>query len=412
MPMIVLGGFATVRFGIGLIGLRKTSDHFDGFSPAMQKLVGRTLYWAICWFCVLLIVCGVVMPVLLLSLSRLGVDLGHWMPGAQKAQLLSMQVFFPTWVFFVGGCFGSFLNVVAWRVPRGKSILGSSRCPSCDVLLKFPGTNMPILGWLKNGGQCGNCQWPIPVRYFLSELVLGIAFVLLYQLQTVSGGATLPFRVVTYYQYFALAFPPDLLMVLGYHLTLLSVIFTFAVCAAEGFRAPIRVLLFGVAILGICQCCPLAFGIVDFRTEVSNTAAPVDSLLSLLDTPQEFLIASGAGFVAATLCFLLLRLVLLESLHGSFASLLLVGVALGWQSLLSVAVISCVLHLLTRIQFAAAIFCGTLLHLLTWRLQLDWSWWPGPECGLGQMAAAAFSIALLATIIRLGKPRVFVAEEP
>lgn len=359
----------------------------------------------------MLVLCGVVMPLVLLLLAKYDVDLGDWMPWAQRAQLISMQLFFPAWVFFVGACFGSFLNVVAWRVPRGKSILGPSRCPDCDVQLKLSRNNMPILGWLKNGGRCASCQWPIPIRYFLSELVLGVAFAILFQLQTVSGGMTLPFRELTQSRGVALSFPPDLLMALGYHLTLLSLIFTFAVCAADKFRAPVTVLLVGVTMLAIWQCCPLSSGIVDFRFEVSSVEAASTEMISLLDTPRIFLITSGVGLIAATLCFLFLRSLRFELLHGAWASLFLVGVALGYQSLLSVVIISCVVHLATRIQFTASLFCGTLLHLLTWRWQLDWPWWPGPGGGLWQVVAAVFSIALLATIIRFAKSSVPVVDQ-
>ena len=377
----------------------------------MQKYVGRTLYWAICLGCLLLILCGVVMPLVLMLLAKCDVYLGDWMSWARRVQLISMQLFFPAWVFFAGACFGSFLNVVAWRVPRGKSILGPSRCPNCDVQLKLSRDNMPILGWLQSGGRCASCQWAIPIRYFLLELVLGIAFAILFQLQTASGGMTLPFRELPLADRIVLNFPPDLLMVLGYHLTLLCLIFTFAVCAADKFIAPVKVLLVGVAMLAIWQCCPLSCGIVDFRFEVSSVEAASTEMISLLDTPRIFLITSGVGLIAATLCFLFLRSLRFESLHGAWASLFLVGAALGWQSLLSVVIISCVVHLVTRIQFTASLFCGTLLHLLTWRWQLDWPWWPGPNGGLWQVIAAVFSIALLATIIRFAKSSVPVVDQ-
>ena len=46
----------------------------------------------------------------------------------------AMTWFLTAWVFFFGACLGSFLNVVAYRIPSGLTILGSSRCPFCFVV--------------------------------------------------------------------------------------------------------------------------------------------------------------------------------------------------------------------------------------------------------------------------------------
>ena len=371
----------------------------------MQKIVGRTLFVTI-WLCFALMLVVVTIPLTLSLLVRLGFDPYPSMLWFEPVQIWAMRCFFPAWMFFVGGCFASFLNVVAWRVPRGQSILGSSHCPNCNVQLKFPSTNMPILGWLKNGGQCGSCQWPIPVRYFVAELALGSVFVLLFQLQTVSGGMIVPFRELNATRFGVLDFQPDLLLMLVYHLSLLSLIFTFAICATEKFAAPVKVILVGFLILAAIQCSSLSPGIVDFRLELSGDDATHRGMLSLLDSPQNFLLASVAGSLAAAICFLIFRGAKIDRLHGCFASLLLVGIALGWQAVLSVMIFSCLVYFVSRIQFTAAIFVGLLLHLLTWRIQLDWPWWPGPDSGFWQLIAGVIAIGILATVIRLAKPRV------
>jgi leader peptidase (prepilin peptidase) / N-methyltransferase len=58
---------------------------------------------------------------------------------------------------------GSFLNVVAYRVPAHVSLLRESRCPRCDVAIK-PWHNVPVLGWAVVGGRCANCGERISVR--------------------------------------------------------------------------------------------------------------------------------------------------------------------------------------------------------------------------------------------------------
>src|SRR3954470_1961092 len=64
---------------------------------------------------------------------------------------------------------GSFLNVVAYRLPRGESLVKPrSRCPSCETPIK-PYDNIPVISWLLLRGRCRHCGHPISVRYPLVE---------------------------------------------------------------------------------------------------------------------------------------------------------------------------------------------------------------------------------------------------
>ncbi|HWM64275.1 MAG TPA: prepilin peptidase [Solirubrobacterales bacterium] len=78
---------------------------------------------------------------------------------------------------FVGGAVtGSFLSVVAHRVPRGESIVGPrSRCASCGEQIAAY-DNIPILSWLLLRGRCRHCGVRISVRYPLIEVGTGLAF--------------------------------------------------------------------------------------------------------------------------------------------------------------------------------------------------------------------------------------------
>jgi leader peptidase (prepilin peptidase)/N-methyltransferase len=77
----------------------------------------------------------------------------------------------------VGGLVvGSFLNVVAWRLPRGESLARPpSHCPGCDEPIK-PWDNVPLLSWLALRGRCRNCKAPISLRYPLVELATGLLY--------------------------------------------------------------------------------------------------------------------------------------------------------------------------------------------------------------------------------------------
>jgi len=75
-----------------------------------------------------------------------------------------------------GAVIGSFLNVVAHRVPLGESLVSpGSHCPHCDAPVK-PYDNVPVVSWLVLRGRCRNCGVPISPRYPLVELLTAIVF--------------------------------------------------------------------------------------------------------------------------------------------------------------------------------------------------------------------------------------------
>jgi leader peptidase (prepilin peptidase)/N-methyltransferase len=79
---------------------------------------------------------------------------------------------------FLGGlAAGSFVSVVAHRVPRRLSIVGPrSRCPSCETQIAAY-DNLPLLSWLLLRGRCRSCGEQISARYPALELCLGLSFV-------------------------------------------------------------------------------------------------------------------------------------------------------------------------------------------------------------------------------------------
>jgi leader peptidase (prepilin peptidase)/N-methyltransferase len=72
-----------------------------------------------------------------------------------------------------GTAIGSFLNVVVYRVPVGKSVARPpSACPVCSQRISAR-DNIPVVSWLVLRGRCRNCSAPISVRYPLVELLTG-----------------------------------------------------------------------------------------------------------------------------------------------------------------------------------------------------------------------------------------------
>lgn len=80
----------------------------------------------------------------------------------------------------LGSCVGSFLNVCAYRIPRGMSVSRPrSRCPICGATIRAR-DNVPVLGWLRLRGRCRDCRAPIPARYAAVELAVGLVFTMPY----------------------------------------------------------------------------------------------------------------------------------------------------------------------------------------------------------------------------------------
>ena len=90
----------------------------------------------------------------------------------------------PFWsvvVFALGSIVGSFLNVCIYRLPRDLSIVSPpSHCPHCKYSIPFY-LNLPLLTWLMLRGRCKNCGAPISPRYFVVELLTGMAFLACWQ---------------------------------------------------------------------------------------------------------------------------------------------------------------------------------------------------------------------------------------
>ncbi|MBV8883224.1 MAG: prepilin peptidase [Chroococcidiopsidaceae cyanobacterium CP_BM_RX_35] len=83
-------------------------------------------------------------------------------------------------VFALGGSIGSFINVVAYRLPARLSLLWPpSRCPHCLHQLGLR-DNVPVIGWLWLQGRCRHCKGKISWRYPVVEAACGLLFLLVF----------------------------------------------------------------------------------------------------------------------------------------------------------------------------------------------------------------------------------------
>lgn len=86
------------------------------------------------------------------------------------------MIFETTVAFVLGLLFGSFGNVVIYRLPRGESVVHPrSRCPGCQAAIAWY-DNIPVISWLILRGRCRGCKTSISKRYPLVELLTGVLF--------------------------------------------------------------------------------------------------------------------------------------------------------------------------------------------------------------------------------------------
>jgi prepilin signal peptidase PulO-like enzyme (type II secretory pathway) len=163
-------------------------------------------------------------------------NLSHW--------ILRLGWLLGAWLFAVGAAVGSFLNVVVYRLPAGKSLVypGSS-CPSCGHPIRWY-HNIPLVSWLMLRGRCHDCGAKISSRYFFVELTGGLLFV---------GLAALEVWPAAEQAAAAPVFMPhlsggEIVARYCYHLWLLATLLAAALIERDGHRVPRRMIWLGIIV--------------------------------------------------------------------------------------------------------------------------------------------------------------------
>ncbi|MCR9200819.1 MAG: prepilin peptidase [Planctomycetaceae bacterium] len=266
----------------------------------------------------------------------------------------SMTAFF---FFTVGACVGSFLNVVIYRVPLGISTLvKASHCPSCSQKIHSK-DNSPLIGWLRLGGKCRNCDLPISARYPVVELTIGLLFLLLYYVQLISGGINLAGRNTPGYAgvlwiLFYTKWP--LVWLYVYHCVAFCTMFAWSMIRFDGQRVP----RFSVALM-----LGLLFAVPFLKTSVQPYPVGIDGAYSsALAYPG---VISAVGIVAALAVSGLLSLLKDRIPPTDIGVWLLLGTALGWQAVVGMACLLLIASGLHRLICGPGLFSGDRAH---------WAW--------------------------------------
>jgi len=237
--------------------------------------------------------------------------------------------FFGVWLFCLGATFGSFLNVVIYRLPRGMNIAHPpSSCPRCGMRIRWF-DNIPILSWLLLRGRCRKCRASISVRYPLVEALVGGVFVALAAGGLFRGWANLPAAGLQ-----AAEGGADAWLAYVHFASLLCTLIPAALIRGDRLRLP-WLLLVPAAVVGL------------LLPHLAPQAQPVAAWLTLAaGSPVATVITSLVGVVGGAACALLAApLVLargrpLRSLLENVAWLALAGLFLGWQAALGVTAVS------------------------------------------------------------------------
>jgi len=104
----------------------------------------------------------------------------HKLKGNNKMIIFGHTSYFAVFIFIIGACIGSFLNVCIYRIPENNSIITpGSFCPACKKGIPFY-CNIPVLSYLFLKGRCKFCHKPISIRYPIIEILAGMFAVVLF----------------------------------------------------------------------------------------------------------------------------------------------------------------------------------------------------------------------------------------
>ncbi len=319
----------------------------------------------------------------------------------------------PPWLilpfmFWMGACIGSFLNVCVFRIPQHLTLWGQlksianrgSYCPRCLTPIKWY-DNIPIFGWLSLRGRCRSCGLTISMRYPAVELFNALLFVLVYWLEVPIGGGYLSTSTV-----FADLGPQEIpglgslspLMFLHlrvvFHLVLIEALLVATLIDWDLMIIPdattIPQTLFAVVAstaLGRLHLVPAWHQdphlLRDFRITIPKALHPW--LTPEWDVPEWFstsphlhgLLVSLAGLAVGAIMVAAVRSIGTKVLgreamgDGDIFLMAMVGAFIGWQA--------------TVLAFFLASFLATAAHLVTFSFKLDKEIPYGPYLSLGTL---------------------------
>lgn len=260
--------------------------------------------------------------------------------------LLTADVVVVIWMAAIGACIGSFLNVVVYRLPHGKSVVyPPSQCPRCGHAIRGY-DNVPVISWLVLRGRCRDCQAPISPRYPAVEATTALLFALIAAREILARGQNLPSAAVQ------AATTAEIWGTGIYHLFLLCALLCVSLIESDGNCVPLRLTATTVFVGLIAPAVAPILRPATWAGAVSADAAP--GPIAALATG---LVGFSAAVVAGSLAWPAARPVTRHA-RGPIAGLArgspertttvlvagFVGAFMGWQAIMVIACIATLLH--------------------------------------------------------------------
>lgn len=333
-----------------------------------------------------------------------------------------LDVVIVSWLALVGSSVGSFLNVVAWRLPQGRSVQGRSYCPRCHAQLRAR-DNFPVFGWLALRGRCRTCRLPISPRYPLVEALVGLTI-------TAIGVAEL-YRLALPYR----DLPPfrgplsaplvdfELLVTGLYHIVAVSVAWAYGLIRFDGHALPSRLVAWGTALTILPMLVYPPLMVVPWQVSVEPTwrgaGLYLDAVIRVITG-----LAAGAVFARSLARgFCPAADLKLDPLGRGTARLvdlivltILPGVVVGWQALPAVLIVASLLAKGLETsgsrfvaatlgadalgRFAVALPPALALQISCWRLLHQAPWWPSVGSEPWVILAAAAVVLMIPLWLR------------
>ncbi|WP_200836519.1 A24 family peptidase [Roseiconus lacunae] len=353
-----------------------------------------------------------------------------------------------SWLIYFCSSIGSFLNVVAWRMPRGEGIGGRSHCPRCHSTLRKR-DNVPILGWISLRGRCRSCSLPISRRYPIVEALVGITLTLVGISELYS--LAIPAQAVHAHggPLWAPRVGPILITILTYHAVVLSCLWAMALIRIDGVRLPAVLWLFSIAVAAVPMLVYPTLMVVPWQASRPDMWFPggqrIDALMRLVTA------VVAAAFVGRVLAKGLCPTADLKldplgkgtsRLVDLIAMLSMAAILVGWQSFPAIVVVTAMMSVLLRPllatipindrpgaaeqtnsgsasqlesrgameAFAFALPFATTLHLAFWRTLWSFDYWPSDRSD--RWVVISWSLAVLVVPVFLRDRSQRLPEQP
>jgi prepilin signal peptidase PulO-like enzyme (type II secretory pathway) len=277
------------------------------------------------------------------------------------------------WFGVFGACIGSFINVVAYRMPRGMSIVWKpSHCPKCGRDIRAR-DNLPVFGWLLLRGRCRACSAPISPRYAIVEAIMGAAFVALAYAELFSGAANIPGGpLVEPAGAWDVVWNPKwpIVGLFAFHAALLSLLMAMTLVDQDQQRAPWPLVAVAVAIvLASAWAFPAWYPERTRTTRIVELKAPLDALCGAAwgALPSLAILGATRRRIATGRQVALLNIAAALGVTGAFLGLR-PAVRITLALILAVAAINLLARgKRVRISPLAPLWLAVLVHLIVWK---------------------------------------------